>query len=325
MDNFSMQNVKDLEIPEGDVRTIHDSNGKQLWGKVAYDTKYAGDATQASYTGKNIFKAVSRAETSGILTTVNTDNSVTVSGKATASGVSLTASFYLPTTLEAGTTFTLSFKNPAPCTIRVFCGGVWATVTAGNTSATSASTTTSGGYLYMGAIMTNGTEYNFNLDDIQVEVGSTATSFEPYVGGTPAPSPDYPQAINVVKGSQTITLTDGVVSDDFTVNLGSIELAKIGTYQDYIYKSSGNWYVHKATQTIASYNGETVTTEYMSTTGQLTTGATVYYALATPTDTLVTDSTLISQLEAIHSWLTRYGYQYSVVGSLPIIILQTNL
>lgn len=33
---------------------------------------------------------------------------------------------------------------------------------------------------------------------------------------------------------------------------------------------------------IASYNGETITTEYISTTGQLTTGAAVYYKLTTP-------------------------------------------
>lgn len=33
----------------------------------------------------------------------------------------------------------------------------------------------------------------------------------------------------------------------YTVNLGSIELCKIGNYQDYIYKSGDGWYVHKET------------------------------------------------------------------------------
>lgn len=50
---------------------------------------------------------------------------------------------------------------------------------------------------------------------------------------------------------------------------------------------------------IASYNGETITTEYKSTTGQLTTGATVVYKLATPVTTEITDSTLLAQLETI--------------------------
>ena len=35
---------------------------------------------------------------------------------------------------------------------------------------------------------------------------------------------------------------------------------------------------------IESYNGETITTDYISTTGELTTGATVYYKLAIPVD-----------------------------------------
>lgn len=32
---------------------------------------------------------------------------------------------------------------------------------------------------------------------------------------------------------------------NFEVNLGNIELCKIGTYQDYIYKNNGNWYLHQ--------------------------------------------------------------------------------
>ena len=54
------------------------------------------------------------------------------------------------------------------------------------------------------------------VKDFQVEVGSTATTYQPYQ------------------------------SQSYTVNLGSTELCKIGTYQDYIYKSGDDWYVHKA-------------------------------------------------------------------------------
>ena len=35
---------------------------------------------------------------------------------------------------------------------------------------------------------------------IQLELGSTATEYEPYTGGAPSPSPDYPQEIEVAKG-----------------------------------------------------------------------------------------------------------------------------
>ena len=48
------------------------------------------------------------------------------------------------------------------------------------------------------------TDYNYlivnatKLEDIQVEKGSEATSYEPYTGGIPSPSPDYPQEIKRV-------------------------------------------------------------------------------------------------------------------------------
>lgn len=51
--------------------------------------------------------------------------------------------------------------------------------------------------------------------DIQLELGSTATTYEPYQG------------------------------QEFEVNLGSLELAKIGTYQDRIYKDEDKWYIEK--------------------------------------------------------------------------------
>jgi len=155
-----------------------------------------------------------------------------------------------------------------------------------------------------------------------------------------------------------------------TVDLGSIELCKIGDYQDYIYKSGEDWYVHKATlkralggltwvSSGASASGvyRMATTDLSSTilypssdtqvfqglcthyTPRTASGTyygglgisvgnngyvqvydpdyntstsassfktwldnnsvTLYAVLATPTDTKITDSTLIGQLEAV--------------------------
>lgn len=114
------------------------------------------------------------------------------------------------------------------------------------------------------------------------------------------PTPEFPGTIQTVAGEQTIVVSDGAnQSQSLTVDLGSIELCKIGSYQDYIYKSGGDWYVHKEIGKIASYNGESITTDYISTTGQLSTGATVYYVLTSTTNTQITDNTLIGQLEAV--------------------------
>lgn len=38
----------------------------------------------------------------------------------------------------------------------------------------------------------------------QLELGSTVTAYEPYVGGQPSPNPDYPQPIQTVTGIQTV-------------------------------------------------------------------------------------------------------------------------
>lgn len=62
----------------------------------------------------------------------------------------------------------------------------------------------------------NGRSFNNYKVKIQAEEGSTATDFEPYQG------------------------------HNYTIDLGSIELCKLGDYQDYIYKSGDDWYVHKA-------------------------------------------------------------------------------
>lgn len=244
---MNVQEAKELSITEGDVRTIHDADGRQLWGRLAYDTTYTGDTEQ------------------------------------------------------------------------------------------------------------NGT-----------------------------PTPSSPVDIDVVTGSQTIALTDGTVSENYTLNLGTIELCKIGDYQDYIYKSGDDWYLHKETTKtvfdgtenwnygsistfyrgsytysgwkpsqqnffnshfIAGNTGNTPnvcgigsTQVFMSMDASLgvtskaewltwlsNNNVTMYTILDTSTDTQITDATLIGQLNAIQEWLTRYGYQASVTGNLPIIINQTAL
>lgn len=76
---------------------------------------------------------------------------------------------------------------------------------------------------YIRAYVPSGMSANETIHP-QLELGSTATAYESYQ------------------------------SQSYTVNLGSIELCKIGDYQDYIYKSGDDWYVHKA-MIKATFNG----------------------------------------------------------------------
>lgn len=61
---------------------------------------------------------------------------------------------------------------------------------------------------------------NTTISDIQLEAGSTATAYEPYVGGTASPNPDYPQAVNTVTGEQTVKIEGSDDSQEFEINLG---------------------------------------------------------------------------------------------------------
>ena len=133
----------------------------------------------------------------------------------------------------------------------------------------------------------------------QLEQGSTATPYEPYLG-------------------KSITLP-----------LSSLELASVENVRDVLfhnvlensyYNSSltmGSYYKLSNIGKIASYSGETITTPYISTTGSLSTGATVYYQLSAPTYTEITDSTLIGKLNELEalSLLSGYNYIYSSATS----------
>lgn len=330
------------------------------------------------------------------------------------------------------------------------------------------------------------------LTGYQLELGSTVTSFEPYVGGTPAPNPNYPQQISTVTGEQnikvvgknlvedtisgssidgnsiirsnsdfdtqvafvmegetyTLSYTGGTVvggyfatkptmnsvsidgtrivsnnktfvaqytgyftfrtnagesnaqcelgstatafepyqGQSYTIDLGSIELAKIGNYQDRIYKDSGKWYIEKQVGKVVLdgtenwYLGQTLTNTVHFNIGDFTTifedaqvptgdtqlglcmsnyfeekanlygidqvgidlhqnknlivgvpnsiattaanfktwlsthNTTVYYALATPTTTEITDETLLAQLNFLAS-LYKGANNISLVGT----------
>jgi len=90
--------------------------------------------------------------------------------------------------------------------------------------------------------------YNANIYPI-TNINTDTSNLLPYIDlhynfVTPSPSPSRPSVVNVVKGNNTITISnsDNTESQVFPINLGDMELCKIGTYQDYIYESNGNWF-----------------------------------------------------------------------------------
>ena len=161
------------------------------------------------------------------------------------------------------------------------------------------------------------TEAEWNADTY------TSKDYEPYTGSTstqitPSPNPDYPQDIQVVTGTQTVTVSDGVNSHDYTVNLGALELAKIGTYRDYIYPSGGDWYVHKALGKIILDGTEAYVRVFREKTNT--------YAIAITNgtaDTVWTSSGYVNQLLSDNFTGYSFTYLYNASNDIEGITLDT--
>ena len=153
-------------------------------------------------TGKNLFDDNSLNPSAGGITCTSSNHEITCSGTATTSGWKSIKQFKLPVgtykfqfteTEDNGVKFLRDFtdigKSPT------------VTVTDENQVYRLAKNTA------------QGTSYNFEISNVQIEKGSTASSFEPYE-------------------SQT-----------YQISLGDISLRKAGDYADRIYYNSGKWYL----------------------------------------------------------------------------------
>ena len=96
---------------------------------------------------------------------------------------------------------------------------------------------------------------------------------------------------DISKNDVTVQIESGDIGTDYveyvenniTIPFTNNYLAGINTTMDeLIIDSEGHLSLNRKIDKIDSYNGETITTEYMSTTGALTTGATVIYVKDTP-------------------------------------------
>ena len=141
-----------------------------------------------------------------------------------------------------------------------------------------------------GAVYARFTILNDYIDSFTVNAGQTLLPYEPYTGGAPSPSPDYPQEIvsagkyneDTQKWEYEITITNAQTGPDKnqTVTLTSDRPL---TKWDKLEKRNGQWgWVYKSEE-IESYTDESVPGEYFSTTGRLSTGAQVWYETATKT------------------------------------------
>lgn len=181
-------------------------------------------------------------------------------------------------------------------------------------------TVPTGGYAYV-RLTGIGSESAFRenitkIATIQLETGSAATAYEPYVGGQPSPSPDYPQPLVAAEGALTASGRTGTTPT--TVTLPVLRAIPGTDIRDTLaYVGGEQWKVTRRVGVIDSYAGESVGSTWASSTGQLTTGAVVWYALATPTTETVTLGELPSY--PVHTELAVSGdYPPDVTATVKV-------
>lgn len=389
---------------------IWDANGAISSVQSRTLTRIDGDTFQQTYTGKNLAQPLDKyTYNRNGSATIESQSDGTVVFKTSSSSVSSGVYIYktngdnatlCPELFTAGYTVSFDVEATDTCTFEFGVTGNHTTTTVSTTKQrVSVATATGAGMVFYNNSQNGAT---ITISNIQVEAGSTASDYEPFVGGTPSPNPDYPQAIQTVTGEQTVTIN----STAYPISLGTIELCKLGTYQDYIWKDGEDWKIHRATGKntadvlVHALNGTTsgptrtssdgaffiynsafsgaktalmstnlgiykldanVTvnaaanamtdgtfcqrqgtndrlyfrnTAYIGKTGDevkalllsKSGGSNVYYSLATPTDTIITNAALIAQLNALEAAMATDGAPSNIASvspNLPAILEAT--
>lgn len=163
---------------------ITDSDNGKIQDMMIY-----GKSEQFTTTGKNLLKIKDGTQTTRGVTVTAKDGVVALKGTATEAGWAildidsfvLDGTCILSSNISTGVRTTVANKSFES----VLAQGGSATLE--NAEASKVCFT-----------VTEGKTYDISNILIQIEKGSEATSYEPYTGGQPSPSPDYPQEIKSV-------------------------------------------------------------------------------------------------------------------------------
>ena len=348
---FGYTNSTDIQV--GDIETISKIQVEENSSATPY---LPYNTIQAKVVGKNLLENNSITQTkNGVTYTVNQDKSITLNGTSTQAFV---VEINNNLVLDSGN-YNLSLNGRIQgCGIYAYVGANVLKVYVSSNSAT------------------DNYQSNFTLDSrtiftqIRIDIQANKTFNNVTI---------YPQ----LEKSSTATTYEAYKSNNYPITLGDIELCKIGTYQDRIYKNNGKWYLYKAIGKVVlngteSWNiessGQRYTTlvansraetqrlmiysnyfHYISSGNEVgggfnygsrifiypnsissvadlktwlsTHNTIVYYMLATPTFTEITDENLISQLEALNNAQTYSGITNILSsGNLPAIMnIETDL
>ena len=229
------------------------------------------EITQHTTRGINLLNPIGESKTENDITfTNNGDGTFTANGTASANtNFPLTILTDTPITLEANESYTQSlnvvsgtfggsivpaFKNG---------GGTISYNYFNSTGGSPNSTKTPTEEMYAHSYnfyISSGTSITNCTFKVQLEKGSTATTYEEYTGGVASPNINYPQDLHTVNGSNVITVMGKNLFDKSTVTSGKLvsrtdgTLANNASYSasDYIPVKSGTTYTQNNTNSYYS-------------------------------------------------------------------------
>ena len=176
---------EDVDVAGEPPLTLENAIGKPLKGLRIY-----GKSKQVTTTGTQLISAKTDATEINGITYSSEYGKVTLDGIASAD---TTISIPSAVKLEEGKTYTISSTSLVGVNnVAIYSSIITLDSTAKTAMATG--TGTPGILIYIAS----GTTYHNDELCVMVEEGSTAHPYEPYTGGQPSPSPDYPQEIESV-------------------------------------------------------------------------------------------------------------------------------
>lgn len=214
-----------------------------------------GVCEQETTTGKNLLenKTKNSRTDKGITFTLNSDGSYTLNGTNDGTGNSTVflSSSSNPTTLKAGTYYTIPTPNGVQI-VGAKIGGGYFQLTANSTNQFTLSEDTQA-QIYIQ--VPNGITTTYNNIKVYPMISKTPVTqdtYEPYTGGKPSPSPDYPQEIKTIEGSLHITSCNknflnvskysdnNYVSQKLFISVGEYTVKYIGDTSSGIYVRKAN-------------------------------------------------------------------------------------
>lgn len=213
-----VSNNSKYDVYLGEKETIT-GNNKEVENLIdIIDYKIEGNSYQQTYTGKNLFDVNSITGSSISINGFDVNVEILTLNSSSSAGVTLRE---LCPSLIVGETYTISYTTlledsyisiGSYATDNLWMSGTSKTITETDLDS----------IVRMGRAGSGGSTITFS--NIQVELGTKATEYEPYVGGKSSPNPQYPQEVYSVGDKITDDTDSNSGKYNITIRTGSKNL-----------------------------------------------------------------------------------------------------